>query len=109
MPILSKRDFDKVAEQIVEKYYPYETNFPCHINGIALAEAMGYDVKYARLSLNGKVKSKIIFEKKNVTLYDKEGHKKLLNIEKPTIFVDESLKNILSMHPCDLTSRIQNV
>lgn len=94
VPILSKRNFDKVAEQIVEEYYPYETNFPCRINGIALAEAMGYDVRYARLSLNGKVKSKIIFEKKDVTVYDKKGHKELLSVEKPTIFVDDSLKNM---------------
>lgn len=46
VPILSKRDYDKAAEQIIEKYYPYGTNFPCRINGIALAEAMGYDVRY---------------------------------------------------------------
>lgn len=94
VPILSKRDFDKVAAQIVEEYYPYETNFPCRINGIALAEAMGYDVRYAKLSMNEKVKSKIIFEKKDVTVYDKDGHKELLSVEKPTIFVDESLKNM---------------
>lgn len=94
VPILSKRDFDKVAEQIVEEYYPYETNFQCRINGIALAEAMGYNVRYARLSLNGKVKSKIIFEKKDVTVYDKDGHKELLSVEKTTIFVDDSLKNM---------------
>lgn len=98
VPILSKRDFDKVAEQIVEEYYPYEANFPCRINGIALAEAMGYDVRYARLSLNGKVKSKIIFEKKDVTVYDKDGHKKLLSVKKPTIFVDKSLQDTTDEH-----------
>ena len=92
VPILSKRDFDEIAKQIIDRYYPHHTNYPCRINGFAIAREMGYTIQYAVLSRNGSVRSKIIFSPKDVAVYDAEGEKRLLRIEYPAILIDESIK-----------------
>ena len=53
---------------------------------------MGLDIKYARLSKNGKVKSKLILDKRDTTVYDKDGKAIKMKIGGPTILVDESLE-----------------
>ena len=60
VPILSKKDFERIAQVILDSYYPYKSNYPCRINTASIAKAMGLDIKYACLSKNGKVKSKLI-------------------------------------------------
>ena len=53
---------------------------------------MGLDIKYARLSKNGNVKSKLIPDKRDTTVYDKECKAVKMRIDSPTILVDESLE-----------------
>ncbi len=91
VPIMSKHAFDVVAEEILNQYYNKERDYIYKINGIALAKAMGYDIQYLRLSLSGKIKSKLIFDKKDVAVYDKDGHKVVMHIPANTILVDKSL------------------
>ena len=93
VPILSKKKYDREAERILKKYYPLEYDFPSVINGTVIAREMGYSIQYERLSLNGKIKSKLIFESKNVTVYDNYGNKKVIFIPENTILVDKSLEN----------------
>lgn len=64
VPILPKKRYDETALQILSNYYPFRYDIPCVISGVALAKEMGYHIQYARLSLDGKVKSKVIFEEK---------------------------------------------
>ena len=92
VPILSKRDFECIAQAILDSYYPYKSNYPCRINTASIAKAMGQDIKYARLSKNGKVKSKLILDKRDTTVYDKDGKAVKIQIDGPTILVDESLE-----------------
>lgn len=68
VPILSKKDFESIAQEILDGFYPYKSNYPCRINTAAIAEAMGLDIKYARLSKNGKVKSKLILDRRDTTV-----------------------------------------
>ena len=91
VPIMSKHAFDVVADEILNQYYNKERDYIYKINGIALAKAMGYDIQYLRLSLSGKIKSKLIFDKKDVAVYDKDGHKVIMHIPANTILVDKSL------------------
>lgn len=91
VPIMSKHAFDLVADEILDQYYDIERDYVHKINGIALAKAMGYDIQYLRLSPNEKIKSKLIFDKKDVTVYDKDGHKVIMHIPANTILVDKSL------------------
>lgn len=74
VPILSKKDFEDIAQEILDGFYPYKSNYPCRINTAAMAEAMGLDIKYARLSKNGKVKSKLILDRRDTTVYNIAGY-----------------------------------
>ena len=92
LPILSKKEFESIAQDILNSYYSYKSNYPCRINTASIAKAMGLDIKYARLSKNGNVKSKLILDKRDTTVYDKECKAVKMRIDSPTILVDESLE-----------------
>lgn len=92
VPILSKKDFESIAQKIFEGFYPYKSNYPGCINTFVIARFMGLDIKYARLSKNGKVKSKLILDKRDTTVYDKDGKTIKMKITGPTILVYESLE-----------------
>lgn len=92
VPILSKKEFASIAQAIIDHYYSYKSNYPCRINTASIAKAMGLDIKYARLSKNGNVKSKLILDKRDTTVYDKECKAVKMRIDSPMILVDESLE-----------------
>ncbi len=92
VPVLRKWEYDRIAQQIMETYYPDALKASCIVDGFCLAKAMGYQVQYARLSRNNSVKSKIIPDHRTVTVYDKQGEKQQLDVGDRTILVDESLK-----------------
>ena len=92
VPILSKKDFESIAQEIFDGFYPYKSNSPGCINTLVIARFMGLDIKYARLSKNGKVKSKLILDKRDTTVYDKDGKTIKMKITGPTILVYESLE-----------------
>ncbi len=91
VPVLGKWQYDRIAEQMLDEYMPDRATSSLRINGFFLAEAMGYQVQYARLSVNRSAKSKLIPERKNVMVYDKKGEKIWLDVSDRTILVDESL------------------
>lgn len=95
VPRMDKKKFRKTARKMIEEFYPYEITRPCWINVYAIAKSMGLKVAYARLSKNAKVKvkSKLIFDKRNVITYDSEGNEKIIEITQPTILVDESIRD----------------
>ena len=105
VPVLSKKGFDRFATEILEKYYPKEIGYVYRIDGITLAKAMGFNVQYLRLSINGNIKSKLIFDKKDVVVYDKNGMAITMHIPANTILVDKSLRdannlNNVIIHEC---------
>lgn len=103
VPILPKKRYDETALQILSNYYPFRYDIPCVISGLALAKEMGYHIQYARLSLDGKVKSKVIFEEKNITAFDEYGGKTAIYVSAKTILVDKSIKgkeNFAVIHEC---------
>lgn len=91
---MNKKNFRKIAKEMLEEFYPCEITAPCWINVYTLAKAMGLDIRYAKLSKNAKVKvrSKLIFDSRDVIVYDDYGNEKIIKITSPTIFVDESIK-----------------
>ena len=91
VPIMSKSGFDVVAAEILDKYYNKEYGYNNRINGKALAEGMGYTIQYLRLSVNGNLKSKLIIDRKDVVVYDSNGHPITMLIPARTILVDKSL------------------
>lgn len=92
VPILTKKDYVKIAEEMLEKFYPYRTNYPCSINTASIAESMGLDIQYAHLSKNGKVKSKLILDKRNTTVYDENESDIQWYIDRPTILAEKRME-----------------
>lgn len=92
VPVLGKRQFDQIAEQIMDEYAPDGTGDTSQVDGLFLARAMGYQVQYARLSLNRSAKSKLIPERRTVMVYDRQGEALWLDVKDRTILVDASLK-----------------
>lgn len=93
VPILQKSDFAVIAREMADKFYPDQAAFPSRVNAFVLARAMGMNIMYAHLSQNGKVRSKLILDERDTTVYDKSFQRKILNIVKPTILVEESIKD----------------
>ena len=91
IPVMSKRDFDSIASEILDRFYTKEIGYVYKIDGRTLATAMGYNILFKRLSLNGKIKSKLIFDRKDVTIYDQNGVSVSMIIPENTILVDISL------------------
>ena len=79
----------------MEEFYSFEITSPRRINVYTLAKAMGLDIRYAHLSKNIKVKvrSKLFFDSRDITVYDEYGNEKIIAVTKPTMFVDESIKD----------------
>ena len=61
-------------------------------NFTVLAKEMGYRIQYARLSLDEKIKSKVIFEEKYITVFDEYGNQTVLFVPAKTILIDDSIK-----------------
>lgn len=91
VPIMPKSKFDTVASEILEQYYNKEIEYVYKIDGKKIAASMGYNIQYLNLSLNGKIKSKLIFDKKDVVVYDNENRAVSMLIPANTILVDESM------------------
>ena len=49
---------------------------------------MGLEIKYARLSKNGNIRSKLILEKRDTKVYNEQGRAKAIHVTVPTIFID---------------------
>ena len=92
VPIMSKKQFDVIASEILEKYYTKDIGYVCKIDGKEIANSLGYTVQYLTLSKNGKIKSKLIFDKKEVVVYDRNGKAVTMTIPERTILVDKSLR-----------------
>ena len=92
---MGKKKFRKIARKILEEFYSFEITSPRRINVYTLAKAMGLDIRYAHLSKNIKVKvrSKLFFDSRDITVYDEYGNEKIIAVTKPTMFVDESIKD----------------
>ena len=91
VPIMSKRAFDLIAEEMLDKYYNHISGVSCKIDGKRIAKEMGYDIQYLRLSLSGDIKSKLIFDRKDVVVYDNDDKRVTMLIPANTILVDSSL------------------
>ena len=105
VPVMSRKNYDQTAREIIDRYCSRKAAYSCRIDGRSLACAMGYDVIFKRLSLNGRIKSKLIFDSKDVTVYDDSGIPVSLTVPSNTILADVSLlddervNNVL-IHEC---------
>lgn len=81
---------------MLDDYYPYDRSHK--INAFMLAEEMGCKIQYARLSKNNKIKSKLIFDEKDISVFDRYGWKQTLHVSSNTILIEESLRGYENTH-----------
>ena len=89
MPILSKEEMDKVAENFLRKYYPEALTEPTKIGSRTLAKKMNLKVKMGRITKISSVFGKIFFAGGTTEVYDDtlDDYSKI-DIEPGTILVD---------------------
>lgn len=77
IPILRRSDYETVAREMLGKYCP-DAVLP--VRGYALARAMGCALQRAKLSPDGSVRAKLLFEPSEVTVYDSGGVPRILKV-----------------------------
>ena len=92
IPIMKMNKFEEIAKWYIDRFYPKNKCCRCRISGKEFFNAIGYKIRYVRLSVDGKVKSKFVFTAKEITVYDEGGTAKTIYVEKDTILIDISRK-----------------
>lgn len=89
VPVISRNDLEREAEDFLRKYYPKALLEPIPIEPDILCETMGLSVKRARVSEDGNVFGRIYFYDGTAEIYDEEvGATHTENIPAGTILVD---------------------
>ena len=69
VPVMNKRDFDKYAYNLLEKYYPEALEDDMKIEPEKLVERMGFNLRFEVLSDDGSVSGTTVFRDKWVSTY----------------------------------------
>ena len=89
VPIVSKENLDKEAENFLRKHYPKALLEPISVEPDKLCEAMGLKVRRARISADGNVFGRIYFYDGTADIYDDTtGEVHAEDIPAGTILVD---------------------
>ena len=101
VPKMTRYSYEIAAERLLMDYYPYDRKRK--IDGVLLAKELGCTIMYARLSPTDKIKSKLIFDEKEVVVFDSFGRKTTILVPANTILIDKSIKgseNVYIIHEC---------
>lgn len=89
--ILSAKDIDFEAEQVLAKYFPKGLEDVCEIPIDNIIENMGINLIYRKLSMNKEILGGCIFETGKIEKYDEEGNKSYEIVEDHTIVINSDL------------------
>ncbi len=92
MYILSKKNFDEIATNVLLEYMPDTLNYPKATDIEYLAEECLYlDIKHDYIVPNGKVLGMIAFSDTQFKTYDFEAEEKVIEMQEGTMLIDMSL------------------
>ena len=109
VPIISRKEYDKYANEILEKYYPEAINEPIKIRPKLLAKRMGLTVVNHRITEDHSIFGQIYFKDCTQELYDPETqNQKKYKIKANTLIYDRDAvflqsygsKNMTIAHEC---------
>ena len=89
--ILSAKDIDFEAEEVLRKYFPEGLKEVREIPIDQIIEKMGINLIYRRLSINKEILGGCIFETGKVEMYDEEGNKYYEIVDDHTIIINSDL------------------
>lgn len=102
IPQIYKCDYDRIAYEFLSEYYPEGLECPCKINAFKIAERMGFSIKTVNLSADKKIKGKILFRNKTVTVYE-NGQAVKRTFPENTILIQKDNQAIMRrsiLHEC---------
>ncbi|MBQ3138061.1 MAG: hypothetical protein IJB68_00915 [Ruminococcus sp.] len=82
-------NFEAEAKAILSEFQPDVLEKSYRVDAESLAKAMGYSIRYVRLSADSSVQGKIIFSKAILKLYNENGDVYIEEIEENTILIDK--------------------
>ncbi len=102
VPVMSKRDFDKYAYNLLEMYYPEALEEDMKIEPEKLVERLGFNLRFEVLSDDGSISGTTVFRDKWVSTYrDKKVVKK--HIPHNTVIFSKNFeieKRSIILHEC---------
>lgn len=89
--ILSSKDIDYEAEQVLRKYYPIGLEKPQEIPVDMIIESMNINLLYRRLSKNKEILGGCVFDSGRIPVYDEYGNQKDEIFQPNTIIINSDL------------------
>lgn len=89
--ILSKKDIDFEAEEILKEYYPQALESPCEVPVDFIIEAMGINLIYRKLSMHKEILGGCIFDAGRIPIFDSDGKRYDEIFQPNTIIINSDL------------------
>lgn len=90
VPYIKKRDFDKIAESFLKKYYPYALRQPTPISVDSIVTAMGLTIHHEKLSPDDSIFGQMVFKDTVIEVVE-EGDLVPKKFDKGSILVDKDV------------------
>lgn len=103
VPIIKKDDYDKYANEILEKFYPEALTNHVKVDVELLAKRMKLSIKEVNLTKDKSVFGQFFFNDSTTTLYDDRGNEVEEQIKKDTILVDPHATYLYSFGSWNMT------
>ena len=89
VPIIYKKDLERVATEFLQKYYPEALFKPTYVDPTVLAKRMGLSVKIKSITKDFSVFGQLFFEDCETEIYDESNDSVIVEqVKGKTIFVD---------------------
>lgn len=97
IPVIHHNEYDKYAEEILNKYYPEAFEVDTVVNPYELAKRMGFNVIKRRISKHNNVFGQIYFDDSKTKLFNENiADYEEVTIPKNTIIIDETINSAFS-------------
>lgn len=104
VPIISREEYSKYANEILEKYYPEALKNPMNIDVDELAKRMGLKIYDKKITIDGSIFGQIFFKESIVELYSKKKETmKKYKVPADTIIVDTEVSYLYSFGSRSMT------
>lgn len=103
VPVYNKDTYDIVANEILSKYYSFNNSLPERIDIEKLAQKMGLNIIYRKISRAGNIFGQFFFETSKAIFIDNDGNEKEEVVTENTIVIDIKASSYYSLCSHDLS------
>jgi len=88
IPYNSPQTLELDSAELLRTYYKEALATPCQVSGEVLAQRMGLEVRYYRLTRDSSIRGQMYFTKRDIEVYDQNGKIITVTVPANTIVVD---------------------